>query len=62
MTDMQPSAQREHDKNVSVFVRGMCITQRIIVSKIFKCNLIICLCSGIYRKNVQRQQSPWSSR
>ena len=28
----QTSAQREHDKNVSVFVRSICITQRKIVS------------------------------
>ena len=31
------SAQKEHDKNVSVFMKGMCITQKKIVSKIFKC-------------------------
>ena len=28
----QTSAQREHDKNVSAFVRSMCITLRKIVS------------------------------
>ena len=39
----------------SKFVRGICITKRKIVSIIFKCNLIICLCSGKSRKNVQRQ-------
>ena len=44
-----------HDKNVSAFVRGMLYTQRKIVSKIFRCNLILFLCSGKYRKNVQRQ-------
>ena len=32
LIDYNPtSAQREHDKNVSVFVRGMCITPRKIV-------------------------------
>ena len=29
---MQISSQREHDKNMSVFVRSMCISQRKIVS------------------------------
>ena len=28
----QTTTQREHDKNVSAFVRSMCITQRKIVS------------------------------
>ena len=36
----QTSAQREHNENVCVFVRDMCITQRKIFSNIFKCNLI----------------------
>ena len=49
------STQREHDKNVSVFMRGMCRTQRKIVNNIFKCNIIIFLCSGKYFENVQRQ-------
>ena len=31
----QISAQREHNKNESVFVRVMCITQRKIVSNIY---------------------------
>ena len=34
------SAQREHDKNVTVVVRSMYITKRRIVSNIFKCNLV----------------------
>ena len=34
----QTSAQREHGKNVTVVVRSMCITQRKIVSNIFRCN------------------------
>ena len=33
--------RREHDKNVTVVARGMCIIQKRIVSNIFKCNLII---------------------
>ena len=32
-------------KNVNVFVRGICITQRKIISNIFDCNVIICLCN-----------------
>ena len=52
MDDNQTSAQREHDKNVSVFVSSMCITQRKIVSNIFMCNLIICISSGKYRKKI----------
>ena len=34
------SSQWERVKNVSEFVRGVCIPQRKIVSNIFKCNLI----------------------
>ena len=45
------TAEREYDINVSVLVRGMCPTQRKIVSNIFKCNQIICICSGKYKKN-----------
>ena len=30
----------------SLFVRGICITQRKIVNNIFKSNQIMCLCSG----------------
>ena len=48
----QTSSYREHDKNVSGFVRSMCTTQKKIVSNIF-----ICICSGKYGKNVQRQIS-----
>ena len=32
LDDVQMLAQREHDENIGVFVRGMCITQRQIVS------------------------------
>ena len=46
---IQTPAQREFDNNVSGFVRGMCITQRKIVSNIFNCNPIICLCSGKWK-------------
>ena len=45
----------KRDKNMSVFVRSMCITQRNIVSNIFKCISIMCICSVKYRKNLQRQ-------
>ena len=41
-TQYQTSAQREHDKIVTVVVRSMFIAQRKIVSNIFNCNLIIC--------------------
>ena len=44
------SAQREHDKNLTVVVRSMCMTPRKIVRNIIKCHLIICICSGKYRK------------
>ena len=49
------SVQREYAKNVSVFVRFMCISQRKIVSTIFKCNVMTC--DVKYRKNVQHQIS-----
>ena len=44
----QTSAQRVPDKNVNVFVGGMCITQRKIVSNTFKCNLIITILLNIF--------------
>ena len=40
---------------VTVVVRCIFITQRKIVSNIFKCNLIIRLCNGKYSKNVHCQ-------
>ena len=36
--DELTSAQGEYDKNVTVVLRNMCITQRKIVRNIFKCN------------------------
>ena len=54
----QASAQREHDKIVSVFVGGMCITQRKIVSNYCckQCSNKYCLQNivlfdDIYRNN-----------
>ena len=48
LADLQTSAEREHDENVSVFVRGIYITRMKIVSNIFKYNLI-CVCSGKWK-------------
>ena len=49
-THKQMSAPRKHYQNVTVVVRNMCTTQRKIVGNICKCNSIIFICSGKYRK------------
>ena len=53
MTCGHASAHRERDKNVTLVVRSVFITQSKIVINIFKCNLITRKCSEKCRKNVQ---------
>ena len=45
MITRQTSARTEHNKNVSIFVRSMCITQRKIVSNYYfkQCSNKYCL-------------------
>ena len=54
MLNKQTSLHREYDKNLSVFVTAISITQGKIVSNIFKSNQLICICSGKYNKNLQQ--------
>ena len=56
---IETSAQREYDKNVNVFVSGICITQRKIVSNclqtivFFSCHLLLFGIIIIYQLKIQ---------